>query len=409
MKRRNNDGLRKLCECGPRTWAKCPHPWHFNFCHAKQHYRFSLDKHLGRRLKSKSEAETEAERIRIAIRDGVFGAPSPQTEAPAGVLTVRTYAAEWLLTIAGRLKASTIGFYSDNLDHHVLPLLGARPVAEIKRGDCISLITVLRAKGLKIRTIRGVVRTLSTVLTQATDEGKLDSNPALNLRNYLKRGDEEETEIDPFNAADAEHFTNTAREHFAKWHPFVLCGLRTGMRLGELLGLEWGDIDWRKETIKVRRNWTRGAITTPKNHPRRTVRMSPKLRATLRLWRRQVRIQFLKDGLPRPEIVFPSEIGTRLDDSNVRKVFRAICEKAELRHRSPHDMRHTFATLSLLEGSPLAYVSKQLGHADKAITLRVYTHWLPDSGAEQLEAARLDALSEKVAKQLQTRRKERAA
>jgi integrase len=57
------------------------------------------------------------------------------------------------------------------------------------------------------------------------------------------------------------------------------------MRLGELLGLEWGDIDWRNPTIKVRRNWTRGAITTPKNHQRRTVRMSPQLTAALRLWR----------------------------------------------------------------------------------------------------------------------------
>jgi integrase len=339
----------------------------------------------------------------------VFNVPQTAPEAPAHVVTLSTYAAEWLLTISGRLKASTIGFYSDNLDNHVLPLLGARPVAEIKRADCINLITTLRGKGLKIRTIRGVVRTLSTVLTQATDEGKLDSNPALNLRNYLKRGDEAETEIGPFDAADAEHFAETAREHFAKWHPFVFCGLRTGMRLGELLGLEWGDVDWRNRTIKVRRNWTRGAITTPKNHQRRTVRMSPKLTVTLRLWRRQLRTQFLKDGLPRPEIVFPSEIGTRLDDSNVRKMFRAMCEKADIRHRSPHDMRHTFATLSLLEGAQLGYVSKQLGHADKAITLRVYTHWLPDSEVEQHEAARLDALSEKVAKQLQTRQKARAA
>lgn len=396
-------------------WAKCPHPWHFNFCHgknpdgSKRHYRFSLDKRLGRRIKSKSEAETEAERIRIAIRDGVFGAPRPQTDTPADVLTVSTYAAEWLRTVTGRLKASTIGFYEDNLKHHVLPLLGSRPISSIKRADCISLITALRGKGLKIRTIRGVVRTLSTVLTQATDEGKLDSNPALNLRNYLKRGDEADVEIDPFNAADAEHFAETAREHFPRWHAFVLCGLRTGMRLGELLGLEWGDIDWRNRTIKVRRNWTRGAITTPKNHQRRTVNMSPKLAATLRLRRRQIRIEFLKRGLQRPEIVFPAETGTRLDDSNVRKAFRAICEKAELRRRTPHDMRHTFATLSLLEGAPLAYVSKQLGHADKAITLRVYTHWFPDSGVEQHEAARLDLLSEKVAKQLQTRRKAQAA
>jgi hypothetical protein len=82
-------------------------------------------------------------------------------------------------------------------------------------------------------------------------------------------------------------------------------------------------------------------------------------------------------------------------------VFRAICEKADLRHPSPHDMRHTFGTLSLLEGAPLAYVSKNLGHADKAITLRVYTHSLPDTAVEQHEAARLDLRRKK----LQTSRK----
>jgi hypothetical protein len=65
--------------------------------------------------------------------------------------------------------------------------------------------------------------------------------------------------------------------------------------------------------------------------------------------------------------------------------------------------------LSLLEGTPLAYVSKQLGHADEAITLRVYTHWLSDGGVDQHGAARLDALSEKVAKQLQTRGNQQAA
>ena len=57
---------------------------HFNFCHgknpdgSKRHYRFSLDKHLGRRISSKSEADTEAERIRIAIRDGIFGTVNPR-------------------------------------------------------------------------------------------------------------------------------------------------------------------------------------------------------------------------------------------------------------------------------------------------------------------------------------------
>ena len=70
-----------------------------------------------------------------------------------------------------------------------------------------------------------------------------------------------------------------------------------------------------------------------------------------------------------------------LKNVNVREVNRTLPSWTRC-------MRHTFATLSLMEGAPLANVSKQLGHADKAITLRVYTHWLPDTDVEQPEAAR---------------------
>src|SRR5262245_66546810 len=75
----------------------------------------------------------------------------------------------------------------------------------------------------------------------------------------------------------------------------------------------------------------------------------------------------------------PSVTGTALDASNVRKAVNQILDKAEL-HR-PHQMRHTFASLLLQAGAPITYVSRQLGHKDSAITLRVYAHWLPESTA----------------------------
>jgi len=76
--------------------------------------------------------------------------------------------------------------------------------------------------------------------------------------------------------------------------------------------------------------------------------------------------------------VFSSVTGTALDESNVRKMFNRIVKAAELDCRGPHQMRHSFASQLLHEGVPITYGSRQLGHKDSAITLRVYAHWLPD-------------------------------
>jgi len=93
-----NDGLRKVCRCGRHKWTKCPHPWHFSFQWEGEHYRFSLERHIGKKL-SRADAEVEAERLRTAIRAGEFQAaqerarlPKPQQPAP---MTFRQFADEW--------------------------------------------------------------------------------------------------------------------------------------------------------------------------------------------------------------------------------------------------------------------------------------------------------------------------
>jgi Phage integrase family len=87
--------------------------------------------------------------------------------------------------------------------------------------------------------------------------------------------------------------------------------------------------------------------------------------------------------------------GTPLDASNVRKALNHILDKGELHRRGPHQMRHTFASLLLQAGAPITYVSRQLGHKDSAITLRVYAHRLPEStawkGVDCLDDARPSA------------------
>src|ERR1700722_1598270 len=67
-----NSGLRKICSCPRRSWPKCPHPWHFNFCWRGTPYRFSLGRYAGKEITGKTEAETLADHIRGEIRAGTF-------------------------------------------------------------------------------------------------------------------------------------------------------------------------------------------------------------------------------------------------------------------------------------------------------------------------------------------------
>ena len=338
--------------------------------------------HRGRR-KAKRVGDRETARHvareirkRLALRD-------LNLEAFDDGSRLQFYGRRWLENVAGSLKASTVTFYGDNLKRYVCPALGMRLVSSIRRADCRELVAACRAKGLALSTVRGIARTLSVLLAAAVEDELLPANPALRLVQHLRRGDEPEPEPDPFTRKETEHLVAVAAEWVPEWHPWLLTGLRTGLRAGELLGLQWGDVDWRGRFLQVTRSIVRGKQTTPKNHQQRRVDLSPQLRAVLRRWRVQQSAAWLARGRTRPVWIFPSSVGTWLDASNTRKAFNQILDKAGLHRRGPHQMRHTFASLLLQAGAPITYVSRQLGHRDSAITLRVYAHWLPEVGAER--------------------------
>jgi hypothetical protein len=126
--------------------------------------------------------------------------------------TLRTYVNNWLKTAKVTLKASTVDFYNGHLALHILPALGSRQVGSLRRADCRELVTTCRAKGLKATTVRGIARTLSTILTQAVEDELLPANPALRLGRYLRSADDPEPVIDPFTRDEAAHIVSVARQ-----------------------------------------------------------------------------------------------------------------------------------------------------------------------------------------------------
>jgi integrase len=162
------------------------------------------------------------------------------------------------------------------------------------------------------------------------------------------------------------------------------------MRLGELLGLQWGDIDFNGRFIEVRRNLVAGRETTPKSGKTRRVDMSNQLTETLRSLLIARKAEALKKGWGKvPDWVFCNEDGRPLDGDNLRhRVFYKILRKAGLRRVRFHDLRHTFASLLLQQNESPAYVKEQLGHASIQITVDVYGHLIP--GANRQAVDRLD-------------------
>jgi hypothetical protein len=115
-----------------------------------------------RRAKKIGDRETAlraAQKVREAL---VAGDLRVTQKAPAE--TLNSYTQEWLRGLQSNLKASTVRFYRENLTRHVLPLLGDRPLTNITRADGRLLITTSREKGLRLNTVKGIARTLSTVL-----------------------------------------------------------------------------------------------------------------------------------------------------------------------------------------------------------------------------------------------------
>ena len=309
--------------------------------------------------------------------------------------TFQAYAETWLGAVSGSLKASTLRFYRDNLNNHLYPLLGLTALARVTRADVKRVLVALNGKGLQPPTITGIVRTLSTILSEAVEDEKLPANPALRpgrLRRQMRDPNApKKPRIDPYTREEVTLLLDTAAQHYPEWYPFLLCALRTGLRLGELRALQWGDLDWRSGFLVVSRNYVEGAFTTPKNGLTRKVDLSPMLRASLRLWRRQQRVAWMRRGRPLPDLVFPSNVETPLDDSRIRKVVLAIVKKADVRRRPKiiHVARHTFASLLIQQGESLAYVRDLMGHSSIQVTVDIYGHLVP--GGNRDAVARLDA------------------
>jgi integrase len=304
---------------------------------------------------------------------------------------LHTYSARWLQTYGAlNLKRSSIKAYNESLANHILPVLGHLPLSEIKRYMVIDLIRELRKKNLSRNSIRLVYATLRVILNNAVDDELIVTNPGLKVGRFVKGKVQAGASITALTREDLHIFLQTIKEKFPPYYPLFLTFARTGLRLGEALGLQWQDINFDERVIYVRRTLGLYGIDVPKNGKSRRVDMSKQLASVLIENLQATTIEASKRGWKEPSPwVFCSSYGTPLDPNNLRRrVFYKAIEAARLKRFRIHDLRHTFATLLIQNGESLVYLKDQLGHHSIQITVDIYGHLI--CGTNKQAVDRLD-------------------
>jgi integrase len=341
-----------------------------------------------RRVGDKAAAETVASKIRAKLQLGEFDLEEKRKRS---IPLFKDFAEGFMQTYSAmKHKPSTHDSYRKALDQYLIPTFGDLSLDAITRKHVKDFIAEMHQKGLKSGTIRNLKAYLSCILSEAVDDEIINTHPALRTGKLIKKEDQAK-EINPLSWEEKAKLESTVKQHYPRWYPFFLTALRTGMRLGELLALQPGDLDFNGGFIEVKRSFTRGHLTTTKSGKIRRVDMSKELSETLRTYLVERKKDTLKNGWGEPpEWLFYSAEGQMIDGNNFRKrVFNKVLEKAGLRQIRIHDLRHSYATLRISKGDNILDVSKQLGHHSVKITLDVYAHWMP--GGKKSEVDELDS------------------
>ncbi len=370
-------------------------------------------KRLGPGRQGKKAAELAAIQVRAKLATGDVSILSPAAGPQA--TTFAEYAEQWLTeAIAPHRKPRTEDYYRQMLKNHLTAAFGKASLADIKPAHVRSFVAeklngracakhespgrdceaCVAPRGRN--TVKNMVATLRAILYQAQVDELIPSNPAARFGRFFDARHDAREHVTVFDTRDVAEVLKAA----GKWYPdheiLVATLFYTGMREGEALGLQWEDFDWQRNLVDLRRTVGvrngRLVVNTPKSGKLRTVDLPSSLAGRLRESRSIREAQAAVEGKALSAWVFPAltDATKPLNASWFwRHVWSPVLGKAKVRHIRVHDARHTYASMMLRRGVPIAYVSNQLGHSSIQVTVDLYGHFIPGEDRHHVESMAL--------------------
>lgn len=294
-------------------------------------------------------------------------------------------------------KPNTVARYERDLKR-INASIGHMKLSRISSADITAFAAALQADGVKQNggklapsSVNTILRTLSAALGCAVKWGYISSNPASNAEGP----GQEYSEANYMDEDEAKKFIKALQGVHIKWRGLLICDLLSGFRRGELLGLQWPDIDFEQNLVHIRRTWNylpgKGCyFSTPKSsRSRRPVHLSNAFFSTLREVRQWQTLQRLAlgdawKGTPDDPRVFTSEDGAPIFPTSPTWWLAKFTKEIGMEHLSIHALRHTYASLMIADEVPVVEIASQLGHAKPSTTTNIYGHVIASAHAKGL-------------------------
>lgn len=271
---------------------------------------------------------------------------------------------EFLQAARRTCEVSTLNNYRSAVEHHLKPAFGEHLLQDVTTSHIKIWIGGLL---ISPKRINNVLIPLRSVLNDAFADELIDRNPMARIKNLPIRQDEPY----PFSPSEVERILKELPEQGKNLIQFALW---TGLRTSELIALEWGDIDWKKEVVRVRRACVNKVIKQPKTQAgERDVKLfMPALEALIS----QKPFSFLANSRI---FLNPRTNQSWETDGQIRKtLWTHALKKAGVIYRNPYQTRHTYASTLLSAGENPLWVAKQMGHKDWGMIRKRYGRWIPE-------------------------------
>lgn len=339
--------------------------------------------------------EANAERLKL-LDNNRRGVPSTSS-----TMTLDSYLDYWLRDVAAHeLRVSTFARYQALVDGYIRPHIGTKKLNRLTPGDIRQLMVNLeRAPGKGGKPLSGRTRQfIHAVLRSALQHAVREDLAGRNVAKLVSPPKAEPGEVIPLDRQQARDFLAAAREHWlcALWLLLVM----TGLRRGEALGLTWSDVNFASGTMWVRRTLQKidgeFIVGEPKSRRSRRVITLPTVCIQALQRHREIAAARADVSQRQPlshqpsDLIFTTRTGRPIDPRSINKAFARLLKRAAISPSRVHDLRHTCASLLLLDGASDREVMELLGHSSTHITMNIYAHVLDES--KRRLAARMDSL-----------------
>jgi len=297
-----------------------------------------------------------------------------------GRMTLAVYLQHWLVESAKpTIRESTYVSYRTIVRNHLVPQLGRVQLAKLTPEMIERFLNERIGTGLSPRRVQYFHAVLRRALNRAVKAGYLGRNVAT----LVDPPRVPHKEIEPFTPSQVRVLLEAIKGN--RLEALYSVALAIGLRQGEALGLRWEDVDFQAGLIHARYELQRfegkfHLVELKSRRSHRTLAMPPYIAEKLREHGAMQREEHLRLG---PEwhdndLVFTSQTGLPLDGKNVTRAFQRLLRRAGLPKRRFYDLRHSCATLLLVQGVPARVVMEILGHSQIGLTMNTYTHVLPE-------------------------------